>query len=88
VVATLADTAMGLAVRSELESGRRHMTIEIGVHYLRAVRPGALVAIGKTVRVGSSVAFASVSITSGDDRVVATATGTYSVTAAEPSRVD
>jgi len=82
VIATLVDTAMGLAVRSALEAGRRHVTIEIGVHYLRPVRPGAISAIGRTVRVGSSIAFATAEVTSHDDRLLATATGTYSVTTA------
>jgi uncharacterized protein (TIGR00369 family) len=83
IVATLVDTAMGLAVRSALETGRRHVTIEIGVHYVRPVRPDRLAAVGRTVRVGSSVAFATAEVRSeDDDRMLATATGTYSVTAA------
>ena len=81
VIATLVDTAMGLAVRSALEAGRRHVTIEIGVHYLRPVRPGPLSAIGRTVRVGSSVAFANAEVTDDNGRLLATASGTYSVTA-------
>ena len=37
VIATLADAAMGLSLRSALEPGRRHVSLEIGVHYLRPV---------------------------------------------------
>ena len=40
VLATLADVAMGLAVRTAIEPGRRHVTIELGVHYLRPASPG------------------------------------------------
>jgi uncharacterized protein (TIGR00369 family) len=80
VIATLADTAMGLAVRSAVDAGRRHVTIEIGARYLRPVRPGPLAAIGRTVRVGSSVAFATAEVRGQDERLLATATGTYSVT--------
>jgi uncharacterized protein (TIGR00369 family) len=81
LLATLADSAMGLAVRSALEPGRRHVTIELGLHYVRPARPGRLVAGGRTIRVGTSVAFAAADITEGDGRLLATATGTYSVTA-------
>ena len=88
LIATLVDTAMGLAVRSALEAGRRHVTIEIGVQYLRPVRPGPLAAIGRTARVGSSVAFATAEVRGEDNRVLATATGTYSVTSGETAAAD
>jgi uncharacterized protein (TIGR00369 family) len=81
VIATLADSAMGLAVRSALERGRRHVTIELGLHYLRPVRPGQLVAIGRTIRIGTSVALASAEVKRVEGPELATASGTYSVTA-------
>ena len=42
VLATLADAAMGLSVRSALEPGRRHVTVELSVHYLRPVTRGTV----------------------------------------------
>jgi uncharacterized protein (TIGR00369 family) len=80
VLATLADMAMGLAVRSAIEEGRRHVTIELGVHYLRPARPGRVSARGETVRVGSQVAFARAEIVDAGQRLLATATGTFVVT--------
>jgi uncharacterized protein (TIGR00369 family) len=79
VLATLADVAMGLAVRTAIPPGRRHVTIEMTVHFLRPASPGAIVATGTTVRVGSRIAFAEAGLTDARDRLVARASGTYSV---------
>src|SRR3954451_785696 len=80
VLATLADAAMGLSVRSALEPGRRHVTIELGVHYLRAVRTGTVSATGHAVRIGREVAYAEAAITDERGTDIARASGTYSVT--------
>src|SRR4051795_2333036 len=82
ILATLADAAMGLSVRSALEPGRRHVTIELGVHYLRAVRTGTITAAGRAVRVGREVAYAEAAITDARGTDLARASGTYSVTSA------
>lgn len=80
VLATLADAAMGLSVRSALEPGRRHVTIELNVHYLRPVRTGTVTATGHAVRIGREVAYAEASITDERGTDLARASGTYSVT--------
>jgi uncharacterized protein (TIGR00369 family) len=79
VIATLADTAMGLAVRSSMEPNRRHVTIELGVHYLLPARPGRLEAIGRAVRVGSQVAYAEADVLDMQGRLLARGNGTYAV---------
>lgn len=79
VLATLADTAMGLAVRSAIEPGRRHVTIELGVHYLRPANAGPVEATGRAVRVGSQIAYAEADLSDGSGRLVARAAGTFSV---------
>jgi uncharacterized protein (TIGR00369 family) len=80
VLATLADAAMGLSVRSALEPGRRHVTIEMGVHYLRAVRRGTVQASGRAIRVGREIAYAEADVADVTGRLLARASGTYSVT--------
>jgi uncharacterized protein (TIGR00369 family) len=80
ILATIADAAMGLSVRSALEPGRRHVTIELGMHYLRAVRTGTVTAVGRAVRVGREVAYAEATITDERGTDLARASGTYSVT--------
>jgi uncharacterized protein (TIGR00369 family) len=82
VIATLADAAMGLSLRTSLEPGRRHVSIEIGVHYLRPVTRGRVRAIGRAVRVGREIAYAQADVLDANDRLLARADGTYSVTRA------
>ena len=84
LLATLADMAMGLAVRSALEGGRRHVTIELSVRYLRPAHPGAVVAEGRVVRVGRQIAFADAEVRDAAGRSLVRAGGTYSVTSGSP----
>jgi uncharacterized protein (TIGR00369 family) len=83
VLATLADTAMGLAIRSSMEPGRRHVTIELGIHYLRPAFPGTLEAVGRAVRVGTQVAYAEAELFDAHGRSLARANGTFSVGASK-----
>ncbi len=80
VLATIADAAMGLSVRTALDPGRRHVTIELGVHYLRPVTTGTITASGEAVRVGSEIAYAEAVVRDTGGRDLARASGTYSVT--------
>jgi acyl-CoA thioesterase len=80
VLATLVDIAMGLAVRSVVGPARRHVTIELTVHYLRPTVPGRIEAVGTVLRVGSQIGFAEGSVIDDADRILVRASGTYSVT--------
>ncbi len=81
VIATLLDSAAGLAVRTVLEPGHRHVTAQLDVQYLSAARSGSRVtATGRAVRVGSQIAFAESSAKDGSGRAVARATSTIVVT--------
>ena len=80
VIATLADAAMGLSLRSALEPGRRHVTIEMSVHYLRPVVRGQINAQGTAVRIGREIAYAEADVRDKGGRTLARASGTYSVT--------
>jgi uncharacterized protein (TIGR00369 family) len=79
LLATLADTAMGLAVRTTIEPGRPHVTIEMSIHYLRPASPGTIGAIGTVVRAGSQIAYAEADVVAPDGTLLARATGTYGV---------
>jgi uncharacterized protein (TIGR00369 family) len=80
ILATLADIAMGLAVRTVVGPRRRHVTIDLHVQYLRPARPGRLEALGSVVRVGTHVAVAEGSVMDAAGRLLVRASGTYSVT--------
>jgi uncharacterized protein (TIGR00369 family) len=80
VIAMLADTATGLAVRSMVPTGRRHVTVQLDVHYLAPGRPGRITAVGTTVRVGATIGYAEADVTDERGRLLARATATVAVT--------
>jgi uncharacterized protein (TIGR00369 family) len=79
VIATLADTAAGLALRSTIEPGTRHVTINLDVQYLRPAREGTLTARGRVVRAGRSIGFADAEVTDGGGTVIARAQATVAL---------
>jgi uncharacterized protein (TIGR00369 family) len=79
MVATLADTACGLAVRTQVGPGRRHVTAQLNVVYLAPARPGRIVARGSVVRVGVTIAYAEAEVVDARGRTLARATSVLSV---------
>jgi uncharacterized protein (TIGR00369 family) len=84
ILATLADTAMGLAVRTVLEPGRRHVTVQLGIEFLSPGRPGRIIAQGRSVKIGTQLGFAEADVMNGDGRLLARAHSTLSVTTERP----
>ena len=80
MLATLADTAMGLAVRTVLEPGRRHVTVQLGIEFLSPGGPGRIVAEGRSLKIGRQLGFAEADVVDGEGRVLAKAHATLSVT--------
>ena len=79
VLATLADTAAGLAIRTRLEPGRRHVTVNLDVQYLSAAGSGTIVARGTAMRVGRQIAHARAEIRDANGRLLVTAQATVAV---------
>ena len=86
ILATLADTAMGLAVRTVLDAGRRHVTVQLGVEFLSPGRPGRITAKGRSVKIGTQLGFAEADVVNADGRLLARAHSTLSVTKEKPSQ--
>ena len=80
ILTTLADTAMGLAVRTALEPGRRHVTVQLGIEFLSPGRTGTITARGRTVKIGTQLGFAEADVMNADGRLLARAHSTLSVT--------
>jgi uncharacterized protein (TIGR00369 family) len=80
MIATLADSATGLAVRTMIEPGRRHVTVQLDVHYLAPGSPGRVTAHATTVRVGSQIAYAEADVRDVRGRLIARATSTIAIT--------
>lgn len=78
IVATLLDSAMGLAVHSKLPVGRGYTTLEIKVNYLRGVTvaAGRLRVTGHVVHLGRQTAMAEAHISDSSGKLMAQASTT------------
>lgn len=74
--ATILDTAMGLAVLSQLEPERTFTTIDIRVNYLRGVTraTGDVHAVGRVVNAGRRLAYCESTLCDGAGKLFAHAT--------------
>lgn len=79
VISTLADTAMGLAVRSMLKPGLTHRTAHLSVNYLAKVEGGLLTGRGRALHTGSKMGYGEADIVDGSGRLVARANATFIV---------
>lgn len=79
MIATLADTATGLAVRTKLEPGTRHVTVQLDVQFLSSGRPGRIVAHGRVVRAGRQIAQAEADIVDPEGKLLARAQSTVAI---------
>lgn len=86
MIATVADTAMGLAVRTRLEPGTTHVTGQLDVHYLAPGRPGRIVGIGNAVKSGRQMGYAEADVLDAGGRLLARADATFIVLHARPER--
>lgn len=75
VVSALVDIAGDYAVLTEVGAGVP--TIDLRVDYLRPARRGALIAVGRTVRVGRTVSVADVEVRDESGTLVAVGRGVY-----------
>jgi uncharacterized protein (TIGR00369 family) len=78
VISSLADNTGWYAVIANLPENKTSVTIEIKINYLKPAKKAKIKAIGRVLRIGKSVAFATVEVLSKDE-LVAYATGTYAI---------
>ncbi len=78
VVAAVVDAAMGAAMRSAYTAGEGATTVSLTVNYLEPARE-ALIAAGRVMRAGRSLASVEVIVTDTTGRTVAHAIGTLRV---------
>jgi uncharacterized protein (TIGR00369 family) len=78
IIATLLDSAMGLAVHSRLAAGRSYTTLEIKVNYLRGVtiETGRVRVTGRVLHFGRQTAMAEASLVDGAGKLCAQASST------------
>ena len=76
ILAAMLDDAMGPALAAMLEPGLMAPTIELKVNFVRAAKAGRLIAHGRVVHRGRSIAFLEGRLETPDGALVATATAT------------
>jgi len=86
VVASLLDSALGAAVISAIPSEWWCATTSLTLQFLDGVGEGRLVAVGRVVRRGRSVAFATGQVHDARGRLIATASGSWHLWPHRPGR--
>lgn len=80
VMMTLLDMAMATAVTATLAPTERTASVNIQTTFLQTGRAGRLVATGRLVKRGRSVAFPEGELVDGEGNVLARATGVWAIT--------
>ena len=78
---TLLDVAMGATVMRSLKAGERTASVSINTEFMRAAKPGRLVARASLARRGRTMAFPAGELLDADGHVVARASGVWSISA-------
>jgi uncharacterized protein (TIGR00369 family) len=79
MIATLADTATGLAYRTVLRPGTRHVTTHLSVIFLSPGRAGLVTTRGRVVKAGGRFGYAEADVVGPEDELLARATATFTV---------
>jgi uncharacterized protein (TIGR00369 family) len=79
MIATLADTATGVAMGSSLEDGLTWATTALNVTFLAPGRSGRVTARGRVVKRGLRFGYAEADVVDEQDRLLARATATFAI---------
>jgi uncharacterized protein (TIGR00369 family) len=79
IITALADTAIGLALRSQLRAGLTHRTAQLNVHFLAKGEGTRLVGRGQAVHLGQRMGYGESEVLDGEGRLIARASGTFIV---------
>ena len=79
MIATLADTAAGLAYRTGLDEGASALTSSLSVTFLRPGGLGTVTAKGRVVKRGSRFGYAEADVVDADGTLLARAAATFTV---------
>jgi len=75
-LAAMLDDTLGPALQSTLEPDQFAPTLELKVNFVAPAKPGALIADGRVVARGGSIAFLAGELRTEDGTLIATATAT------------
>jgi len=79
ITSAIADTAIGLALRSMLKPGLTHRTAQLDVHFVAKGEGTRLVGRGHSVHLGRRMGYGEAEVVDGAGRLLARASGTFIV---------
>ena len=79
IISLMADTAIGVALRSRQRAGLTHRTAQLNVHFLRSGESGRVVARGRALHSGKRMGYGEAEILDGDTHLLARASATFIV---------
>ena len=79
VITSLADSAIGLALRSRLRPGLTHRTAQLNVHFLAKGEGNRLIGRGRAIHLGQRMGYGEAEVVDRGERLLARATGTFIV---------
>jgi uncharacterized protein (TIGR00369 family) len=79
IITAIADTSIGLALRSSLRPGLTHRTAQLNVHFLAKGEGNRLVGKGRSLHLGQRMGYGEAEVLDGEGRLLARATGTFIV---------
>jgi uncharacterized protein (TIGR00369 family) len=82
-IATVADSAMAVAIGSILGTPERHFTVRLEIRYKATVTDGVIIAEAKVSQRKQRLFLGEAVVTNGDGHVIATAAGTFMVSDSE-----
>jgi uncharacterized protein (TIGR00369 family) len=79
VTAAVADTSIGLALRSMLRPGMTHRTAQLNVHFLSKGEGNRIIGRGRSLHLGQRMGYGEAEVTDAEGRTLARATATFIV---------
>ncbi len=79
VIATVADSAMGVAFATTLEAGERCTTVELKINFLRPFDKGKVRAVGHVVRRGRTLGYLECDVLDEAGQLLARSSSTYMI---------
>jgi uncharacterized protein (TIGR00369 family) len=79
IIAAMADTAIGLALRSMLKTGFTHRTAQLNVHFVSKGEGTRIVGRGRSVHLGQRMGYGEAEVVDATGRLLARASATFIV---------
>ncbi len=84
VLFTMVDTAMGKATMSVLDEGQFCASVEVQLRFIRPASEGPATATATVLKRGRSIVHLQAEVMGEDDRLIATANGTFTIISFQP----